>query len=246
MDIGLALLVALAGYLIGSLSFARIIGRFVAPHADLTDEVPFPTKDPSRPFHMRSVSATTLSKRASPWAGFTAGVLDVLKVFLPAVVLRQYPGGYYYLIFALMAMVGHIWPVYYRFRGGRGMSVAFGAFLVVDPLGALVSWVAGTALDMFVLRDTMMTFVGWMWLMIPWVWFRTHDLWQTLLVLAINVLFAIALIPEAKVHLQYRREGVFLSFEQGMQGTHMGKGLYRMAVRMGLMKEVAPPEDPQP
>jgi acyl phosphate:glycerol-3-phosphate acyltransferase len=246
MEIEFALYAMVAGYLLGSLSFARIIGRLVTPDADLRDDTPFPTRDKEKSLRLHAVSATTLSKRAGPRAGMTAGILDVLKVFLPAIAIRSlWPVEPYYLILAVAGMIGHLWPLYHRFRGGRGLSVAFAAFLVVDPLGTFLTWIAGTALGMFVLRDAMFSFLGWMWLMIPWLWFRTHDWQQVALAVAINALLLIAMIPEIKIYARYHKEGIALSFEDGMKTTHMGRGLYKIGVRMGLLKEAVPHEEQQ-
>jgi len=76
-----------------------------------------------------------------------------------------------------------------------------------------------------------------MWLMIPWLWFRTQDWRFAVFALLINLLFMFAMIPEIKTYLRYRQEGIALSFEEGLQTTHMGKGLYKMAVRLGALKE---------
>ena len=82
---GLAIIV---GYLLGSISFTRVVGQFVAPGADLTEDTLFPSTDAGRPLHLQAVSATTLGNRAGPRAGVTAGILDVLKVFVPTLAFR--------------------------------------------------------------------------------------------------------------------------------------------------------------
>ena len=239
MDPVIALFAIVVGYLLGSISFARVVGRFAAPGADLTDDTLIPSTDTERPLRLHAVSATTLSNRAGPRAGVIAGILDVLKVVVPTLAFRFLadPGQPYFLLCATAGMVGHVWPIYYRFMGGRGLSTAFGGFLAVDPIGAFVTWLVGTFLGLLVIRDGMVTFIGWMWLMIPWLWFRTHDWRFAVFALVINVLFVIAMIPEIKVHVQYRKEGIALSFEEGLQTTHMGRGLYKIGVRLGMLKE---------
>jgi acyl phosphate:glycerol-3-phosphate acyltransferase len=243
VTVGLALLI---GYLLGSISFARVVGRFVAPGADLTQDTLIPSTDPARPLRLHAVSATTLGTRAGSRAGASAGMLDVLKVLLPTLAVRFLAGSEppYYLLTAIGGMVGHIWPIYYRFLGGRGLSAACAGFLAVDPLGALVTCLAGTLLGLLVIKDGMVTFIGWMWLMIPWLWFRTHDWRFVLFGLVINVLFVVAMIPEIKVHVQYRREGIALSFEEGLQTNPMGQGLYKIGLRLGALKETPPKGQP--
>jgi len=82
-------------------------------------------------------------------------------------------------------------------------------------------------------------------LMIPWLWFTTHDWRYVLFALVINILLVVGFIPEIKVYAQYRKEGIALSFEEGMQTTHMGRGLYKMGLRLGLLKE-KPVEEERP
>ena len=245
MELVTAGVVTLIGYLIGSISFARVVGRFVGAGANLTEDTLVPSTDADRPMRLHAVSATTLGNRAGSRAGATAGVLDVLKVLLPTLAVRFLMGSEppYYLLAAIGGMVGHIWPIYYRFLGGRGLSAAFAGFLAVAPLGAFVTWLVGTLLGLLVIRDGMVTFIGWMWLMIPWLWFRTKDWRFALFALVINVLFVVAMIPEIKVHVQYRREGIALSFEEGLQTTPMGKGLYKIGVRLGALKETPLKDD---
>ncbi len=236
---GLAIII---GYLLGSISFARVVGRLAAPDADLTEDTLIQSTDEDRPLRLHAVSATTLSNRAGPKAGVIAGILDVLKVLAPTLAFRFLVDSDqpYFLLVPIAGMIGHIWPVFHWFLGGRGISAAYGGFLAVDPLGAIVTWLAGTLLGLLVIRDGMVTFIGWMWLMIPWLWFRTHDWRFTVFALVINVLFIIAMIPEIKTHLQYRREGIALSFEEGLQTTHMGRGLYKIGVRLGVLKKTEP------
>jgi acyl phosphate:glycerol-3-phosphate acyltransferase len=245
MEAVTAVMAILVGYLLGSISFARVVGRFVAPGADLMEDTLIPSTDAERPLRLHAVSATTLGNRAGSKAGATAGILDVLKVLLPALAFRLLldPEPPYYLLTAIGGMLGHIWPLYYRFFGGRGLSAALAAFLVVDPLGAVVTSLVGTLLGLLVVRDGMVTFIGWMWLMIPWLWLRTQDWRFVVFALAINVLFVFAMIPEIKVHVQYRREGIALSFEEGLQTTPMGRGLYKMGLRLGALKETPVKDD---
>lgn len=239
MDPVTAALAIIIGYLFGSISFARLVGRFAAPNADLTEDTLIQSTDENRPLRLHAVSATTLSDRAGPKAGVIAGILDVLKVLGPTLAFRFLadPSQPYFLLVAVAGMIGHIWPVFHRFRGGRGMSTAYGGFLAVDPLGAIVTWLVGTLLGLVVIRDGMVTFIGWMWLMIPWLWFRTHDWRFAVFALAINVLFLVAMIPEIRTYLRYRREGIAPSFEEALQTTHMGRGLYRMGAHLGVLKK---------
>jgi hypothetical protein len=61
----------------------------------------------------------------------------------------------------------------------------------------------------------MMRWVGLM-LMIPWIWFRTHDVVQLAYVLVASALFWVAMIPELREYFRLRREGLLpISWEWG-------------------------------
>jgi glycerol-3-phosphate acyltransferase PlsY len=76
--------------------------------------------------------------------GLLVFVLDVAKAGLPvAAALHHFgpaPGGPERVaLVALAAILGHVFPIYLRFRGGKGVACAFGVFLVLAPKAALVS-----------------------------------------------------------------------------------------------------------
>ena len=213
MNPWLALLAAAIGYAFGSISFARIIARRVAPDEDissLTIGVPGSTAR----IQSNAISATTVRLHlGAKWGGLTS-LLDMLKAALPALAFRIWqPGAPYYLIAAGMATVGHIWPIQHRFKGGRGMSPTLGGMFVLDPLGTVLTNLAGTLVglpfkDMFLITGSGIV------LMIPWIWFRTHDAVKLAYVLAMNALYWSVMIPEWRELLRLRREGELDAFRQ--------------------------------
>lgn len=227
---------ATTGYLLGSISFARIVGRLAAPKVDITKtEIPVP--DSEEKVEMRAVSATAVSMRIGPRLGFVTVVLDMLKIALPTLAFKTlYPGAPYFLITAAAGMVGHIWPVYHRFQGGRGLSAVYGGMFAIDWIGVFATSLGGMILGLFILRDFLVAYMGGLWLLIPWLWFRTHDLAHVGYAVAVNVIFLVAMIPEMKQYLRFRREGKGADLSQVMQYTGMGRGIYRMAKRLGLLK----------
>ncbi|MBC7251218.1 MAG: glycerol-3-phosphate acyltransferase [Anaerolineae bacterium] len=237
MNPSLALLAAVVGYLAGSISFARIVGRIVAPHEDLTKtEIPIP--DSEEKVDMGSVSATTVSMHLGPKYGFLTVVLDMLKVALPTLAFRlAYPGKPYFLVAAAMGMAGHIWPVYHRFKGGRGLSAMYGGMFAIDWIGVFATSLLGAFLGMFVFKDVLVAYMGGLWLIIPWLWFRTYDLWHVVYAIVANVFFLLSIIPELRQYIHFRRERKDIDLSVTMQYTAMGRGMYRMAKRFGLFKD---------
>jgi glycerol-3-phosphate acyltransferase PlsY len=245
MDPIIALLAAAVGYLLGAISFTRLVGKRVAPTADL-NAVILPTRSEDEQFHGSFVSATTLSVNVGKKAGMTAALLDMLKVFIPTLAFRLlYPEHPYFLIVAVAGVIGHCWPIYYSFKGGRGLSAIYGGMLAIDPIGAVVTAFLGLFLGML-LREAYTTYVGGMFLIIPWLWLRTGDWRYVLYGIAINVIFLIASIPDIRQYVDHKRRGISLSYEEGLQTNPMGQGLYKIGRRMGLLRPLPEPPSGSP
>lgn len=199
----IAVMAAVAGYLIGSISFARIVIRMFAPEQaaqGLAIDVPGTESS----FRSDVISATAVNLQLGPRYGCLTSILDMLKVVAPALVLRLWqPQVPYYLILAAMGTLGHIWPIYYRFQGGRGVSTTLGGMLVVDWIGVLVTNLIGLGVGALLPSF----YVVGIPLMIPWLWFRHHDWRLVAYAAAVTLLNGIALIPEARQIVQLRRDG---------------------------------------
>lgn len=234
MDMLPVLYAVLAGYLIGSISFARIVTR-LATGEDVTQfEVPVAGTEDK--YKVIAIGGNSVSSRLGKRYGFLTSILDMLKVILVVVAFKLlYPGQPYHLVAALAGMAGHIWPVYYRFNGGAGWSAAFGSLLAVDWLGALLTPVISFIFGMFIVRDITTAIISWMWFVIPWLWLRTGDLWHVGYAVGMNILFVLAMIPEIKVMLKYKREGKLMNYGAGSLGSNpMGRGFLKMARALGV------------
>ncbi len=114
-------LAALAGYLIGSLSFAVIVSRAMG----LNDPRTFGSKNPG---------ATNVLRSGSKGAAIATLLLDAAKGWLPVMLVKWF-GQPYGLGDGTMAMVGlaaflgHLYPVFFKFKGGKGVATALGVLL---------------------------------------------------------------------------------------------------------------------
>jgi glycerol-3-phosphate acyltransferase PlsY len=114
-------LATVAAYLIGSLSFAVIVSRVMG----LSDPRTFGSKNPG---------ATNVLRSGSKAAAIITLLLDAAKGWLPVVLVKWY-GEPYGLSDGTMAMAGlaaffgHVYPVFFRFAGGKGVATALGVLL---------------------------------------------------------------------------------------------------------------------
>lgn len=126
----LPILAVIAGYLIGSLSFAVIVSRAMG----LSDPRTFGSKNPG---------ATNVLRSGSKAAAIITLVLDAAKGWLPVVLVKMYGKPYgleegTMAMVGLAAFVGHLYPVFFKFVGGKGVATALGVLVGI-------SWVLGLA-----------------------------------------------------------------------------------------------------
>lgn len=241
MGAWIAILAGIVGYLFGSLSFARIIARWFAPGADIT-MIRKPITNTDIIFESDSVSASVMRTNVGTRYGCLTAILDMLKVALPTLAFKIWqPETPYFLIVVVGGLVGHDWPLYHHFKGGRGESPIVGGVLVIDWLGLvipnlagiLIGWLAG---DILVLRWS------WLILLIPWFWFRTHDPVYILFAVTCNLIYWGKTFPELKQFYQILRvlkKGTKRTQEQVAMDMAMGRRLGRFMDLYGVPRLVS-------
>jgi glycerol-3-phosphate acyltransferase PlsY len=239
----LVLLAVALGYLIGSISSARIVSRFAAPSVDIT-KTEFGIEGSEDKVRSELVSATAVSIHAGARLGFLTVVLDMLKIAIPTLLFKRlHPEAPYSLITATTGMLGHIWPLYHRFKGGRGMSAVYGGMFAIDWIGVFATSLGGMVFGLFILRDFLVAYMAGFWFLIPWLWFRTHDVAHLLYAIAVNVILTVGMIPEVKQYIKLRRQGKVGDVSEVMQLTAMGRGMYKIAKRFGLLGDQPKSDD---
>ncbi len=127
MDTLFPLLAVVGGYLVGSLSFAVIVSRMMG----LNDPRTYGSKNPG---------ATNVLRSGNKKAAVLTLLFDAFKGWLPVwavVMLGGDPSAA--ALAGLAAFVGHLYPVFFRFQGGKGVATALGVVLGVNPLLALAT-----------------------------------------------------------------------------------------------------------
>jgi len=126
----------LAAYLIGSLSFAVIVSRLMG------------LNDP-RTYGSGNPGATNVLRSGNKAAAVLTLLLDALKGFVPVLLVKLY-GAQFGLdegtlaLVAIAAFLGHLWPVFFHFKGGKGVATAAGVLLGLNPwlgLATLATWI---------------------------------------------------------------------------------------------------------
>jgi glycerol-3-phosphate acyltransferase PlsY len=231
--------IIVVSYLFGSFSFARIVTR-IWSGKDVTEfEIPIDGEDER--YKVLSIGANSVSSELGAGAGMLVSFLDILKVGIPVFLASYFfpDEGWSSVMAGISGMTGHIWPIYYRFHGGSGYSAIIGGLLVLDPLAILVTPIAGLALGMLVFRNMIVATVSWIWLLIPWFWFRdAGNIPGIIYAVAVNILFILAMIPDIKIGLKYKKEGKVDAYGRGsLSSNPMGRGYMKMAKALGFMQD---------
>ena len=123
----LAALGAAVAYLIGSLSFAVIVSRL------------FGLADP-RSYGSGNPGATNVLRSGNKAAAILTLLFDALKGYIPvAIAVSLGWDALTVTAIGLGAFIGHLWPVFFKFEGGKGVATAAGVLLGFEPaLGGLV------------------------------------------------------------------------------------------------------------
>jgi glycerol-3-phosphate acyltransferase PlsY len=224
----------LIGYLAGSLSFARILTRIItkSSHVEKLREA-IPGTDQT--FESDSVSATVVTQNLGKRFGCLTALLDMFKVALPAFLVRYYfPDESYFLVTGLLGMLGHDYPVYHRFQGGRGESPMIGAMVVINWFGILIANAASMILG-YLTGSILVLRYGWYVLMIFWYWIYFNDIFHIGFMILANFIFWNSMRKDLIRFGELKTEDdIEVSEEQVSDFLLMGKGIGRFLDRYGM------------
>lgn len=102
-----------------------------------------------------NIGATNVYRVAGKLPGILTLIGDILKGFLPLLACKSWlsPSATQLGVACSVAIVGHCYPVYLKFKGGKGVATALGIFLVLSPpavLGAAIVFVVTVATTRFI------------------------------------------------------------------------------------------------
>ena len=123
-------------YLVGSLSFAVVVTRAMG----LADPRTYGSKNPG---------ATNVLRSGSKKAAILTLLLDAVKGWLPVFLVKGWGeafglGDGTVALVGLAAFLGHLWPVFFRFQGGKGVATAAGVIFGFEPwlgLASMLTWI---------------------------------------------------------------------------------------------------------
>jgi glycerol-3-phosphate acyltransferase PlsY len=127
-------------YLLGAIPFGYLLVKYL-----------FTGGEDIRRVGSGGTGATNVTRRAGKLAGVLTLVLDAAKGALAVWLMQKASGGDHLLTSAaaIAAVTGHIFPIFLRFRGGKGVATGVGVFLVLAPYAVLAALVVFLAILFF-------------------------------------------------------------------------------------------------
>jgi len=174
---GLFPLILLA-YFFGSLNSSIIFSKILK------------LKDP-REYGSKNPGATNILRSGNKALALATLIFDMLKGFLPVFVALLFIENQIYIqIIGLCSILGHIFPIYYKFKGGKGVATSFGVILAFDIiLGfiCLLTWL----ITAFLFRYSALSAIVAFALLPIYTWFSYEKIITTslYLILAIIVIY---------------------------------------------------------
>ncbi len=117
-------LIILVSYLFGSIPFGLLLTKI------------FLKKD-IREIGSGNIGATNVLRAGNKILGYSTLVLDILKAVLPILYIKFFMNDYLY-ISALSIFIGHVFPIWLKFRGGKGVASYLGILCCLDIFTALI------------------------------------------------------------------------------------------------------------
>jgi glycerol-3-phosphate acyltransferase PlsY len=125
MTILLSILFIIASYLLGSVPNGLIIAKILG-------------KQDPRKSGSGNIGATNVARTGGTFAGIVVLILDILKGYFPVYFTMRYGIHEQLPLFAgLAAFMGHTFPVYLKFKGGKGVATSIGVFTALVPIAVL-------------------------------------------------------------------------------------------------------------
>ena len=118
------LLIILVSYLFGSIPFGLLLTKI------------FLKKD-IREIGSGNIGATNVLRAGNKILGYSTLVLDILKAVLPILYIKFFMNDYLY-ISALSIFIGHVFPIWLKFKGGKGVASYLGILCCLDIFTALI------------------------------------------------------------------------------------------------------------
>tara|TARA_E500000331_G_scaffold312793_1_gene320997 strand:- start:845 stop:1474 length:630 start_codon:yes stop_codon:yes gene_type:complete len=171
-------------YLIGSISFGRILSKLTTG-VDITK------------VGSGNTGATNVLRSSGPALGLIVLILDMAKSIIPVAVLNQinyFDSNGSIQFFALLFIIGHCYPIYNKFRGGKGVATGIGPLVIIFFPSSLVALIVFIITILFTKYVSAGSILGCLFALISMIFFNLSGSYNSTYYDLIYLLPAITII----------------------------------------------------
>ena len=129
-------IIAVIAYLLGSISFGMIVAKLKGgPNL--------------REVGSKNTGATNVLRVMGVKTGFLVFALDILKALIACIIGRVWMGLNGAMVAGLAVVIGHNWPCFFQFKGGKGVASTLAVMLMTFPIPAFICYVIAIALILY-------------------------------------------------------------------------------------------------
>ncbi len=161
MDYKYALLVLVIGYLIGSIQVPILAGRILK-------------KIDIREHGSGNAGSTNVARVLGFKVAVCVFILDILKGVMPFLIVKHFLGIEYAMVTGVGAVLGHDFPLFMNFKGGKGVAITLGLFTAYNPIAGLLALLVGIII-IYITRYVSLASVSVAFTVLIFVWCQNTD-----------------------------------------------------------------------
>ena len=178
-------LLAIFSYIVGSINSSIIFSRI------------FKMQDP-RSYGSKNPGATNILRTGNKILAASILIIDILKGLFPTLLAYYILENIFYIqIIGIIAVIGHIFPVFYNFKGGKGVATALGAILGFDIILGFISlftWLITAFLFRYSALSAIVTFT-----FLPiYTWFS----YESIVITSVYLVLSIIVVYKHKTNIK--------------------------------------------
>ena len=165
-------------YVIGSVNSSIVFSKIY--------KLPDPRK-----YGSKNPGATNILRSGNKILALAIVIFDILKGFLPVVIAYYFlKEDVYVQIVGVIAVIGHIYPIFYKFKGGKGVATTFGSILAFDFILGLICLMTWLITSFLFRYSALSAIVSFTFLPIyTWLSYENYTITSIYLILAIVVIY---------------------------------------------------------
>jgi len=190
----LNLLIFFTSYIIGSIPFSYIISKL------------FKGKD-IRKFGTKNVGASNVLLVIGLVPGLIALFFDISKGTLAVYLTDKITKNITVSLFAgFFTVIGHNWPIFLKFNGGKGIATTIGILLIKSPTSFLILYLIVIPITILITNDSFMS-ASMGFIILPLIlWLLKRDIWWVIFGILLALIIVIRHMDELKTYFKGRRE----------------------------------------